>query len=95
MQVFWICAAIVLWAVHFAVLYGYTGLACARGYGHTISWVIAGATLVAFPLTAAIAARGWRERAQFTGWMTGSVAALALIAMTYEALAALFTRSCV
>jgi hypothetical protein len=94
MQVFWICVAIVLWAVHFAVLYGYTGLACARGYGHTISWVIAGATLAAVPLTAAIAARGWRERAQFTGWLTASVAAFALIAMSYEALAAILTPAC-
>jgi hypothetical protein len=34
-----------LWALHFAALYGFTALACARGFAGAVPWVIAAATL--------------------------------------------------
>jgi hypothetical protein len=61
-----ICAGIIIWGVHFAVIYGYTGLACARRPTH----------------------------ARFVEWVSGWVAAFALLAMVLEAIAVLWVPVC-
>ena len=94
MRALWIAAGIGVWALHFAVLYGFTGLACARGWAGAVPWVVAGATLAA---VAALGLAGWRQwprRGEFIGWMSLAVAGLALIAIAYEAVPVLIVPPC-
>lgn len=80
----WMSSGIVVWALHFTALYGYTALACARGLGVSVPWVAAAAT------AAALAAMGWivlrtlPHRAEFNGWLTLAIVGLAVIGVVYE-----------
>lgn len=87
-----ILAGPLLWALHFAALYGFTALACARGFGAAVPWVVVAATLVA--AAAAIAVIATHLSAEFTRWMTASVAALALLAIVWEGLSPLWAPPC-
>ena len=40
-------APVVIWAAHFAFVYGFTGIACARRFGAVVPWVVGFASLVA------------------------------------------------
>jgi hypothetical protein len=91
----WISSGAVVWALHFAAIYGVTALACARAFPHAIPWAVAAATLVAAALLVALILKGRRGRASFIGWMTGAVAALALVAIVYESIGAAVLPSCV
>jgi hypothetical protein len=95
-------AGVIIWAVHFAVIYGFTGLACARRFGASgetwltlVPWVIAVAT-AAGVLAAAVfippAVRANRE--QFVEWVSGWVAAFAVLAMVLEAITVLWVPVC-
>jgi len=90
----WIGSGATVWALHFAVIYGVTALACARAFPSVIPWAVAAASLVAAGLAGALILKGYRQRASFFGWMTGAVAALALIAIVYEALGAAMVPAC-
>ena len=46
------------WALHFAVVYGYTGLACARALDRSVPWVVGVSTLVLGAVAALLFARG-------------------------------------
>jgi len=83
---------VVVWALHFAATYGFTALACARGFGAAVPWVVVAATLVA--AAAAIAVIATHLSAEFTRWMTASVAALALLAIVWEGLSPLWAPPC-
>jgi hypothetical protein len=87
-------SGIALWAAHFAVLYGFTGLACARGFGHAVPWVAGAATLLAFAATAYIALRALPHRGEFTAWMTVAIAGAAATAILYEAVALFIVEPC-
>ncbi|MGQ0544621.1 MAG: hypothetical protein ACT4P3_04710 [Betaproteobacteria bacterium] len=87
-----ISLGVAVWALHFALVYGFTALACARGFGAAAPWVVGAATLVA--AAAAIAIILAYLSREFIGWMTASVAALALVAIAWEGLAALFVQPC-
>ena len=81
-----------LWALHFALLYGFTALACARGFAHSVPWVIAVATLV---LGAAAGFFIWRSpREQFIGWLGAALAAVSLLAMVWQAVPVLIVPAC-
>lgn len=79
----WIASAALVWAAHFALLYGFTALACGRGFGGAVPWVAGGATLAAIGALALIAWRH-RRRGEFSAWLTLALAGLALLAVLYE-----------
>ena len=87
-------AGAVVWAAHFTLLYGATALACARGQGPLAPWVIAIATVAGVATAATIVARAYPRRSDFAQWMTAAVAATAIVAMLWEALAGVVSRSC-
>lgn len=68
-----ISLGVILWALHFTVIYGFTALACARGFGASVSWVVGAATVVA--AAAAIGLIVIHLSSEFTRWMTAAVAA--------------------
>ncbi|MCD6680577.1 MAG: hypothetical protein LT102_07970 [Burkholderiaceae bacterium] len=90
----WLASGIVVWAAHFLVIYGFTALACARGFVPAIQPVIAGAGVVAVALLASIIARGWMSRAHFEHWLSAAIALLALVAVVYETIPAWTLEAC-
>lgn len=94
MHALWIASGIAVWATHFTVIYGLTALACARGYPSAIPWVVATATAAAAMLAIGIFAQGYRNQARFIDWVTAGIALLALVAIVYEAGAALLSPLC-
>jgi hypothetical protein len=87
-------AAVVVWALHFTALYGGTALACARGMPQVVLPAITGATLAAAVALAVIAVRGWSRRAVFEHWLSAALAAVALLAVLWEALPVLVVPPC-
>ena len=87
-------AGALVWAAHFIVLYGATALACARGHGRVAPWVIAIATAAGVAMAATIVAKAYPRRSDFVQWMTAAVAAAAIVAMLWEAVAGIVSRSC-
>jgi NO-binding membrane sensor protein with MHYT domain len=94
MRALWIVSGVAVWALHFMAIYGFTALACARGFPSAIPWAIAIATVLATALAVAIVARHYPRRSEFVHWMTATVAALALLAIVFEALPALWLPAC-
>ena len=97
-------AGALIWAVHFAVVYGFTAVACARGletarvYGIGVVPLVIGAATavcaVAALVTAAaafrVAGRSASEGWRFVRYTTRMIVAFALLAMAWEALPALY-----
>ena len=81
-----ISSGIVIWALHFGVIYGFTALACARGSPGAVPWVIGIATVVAATLAIGIMFAGFRRRGHFESWLSAGIASFALIAIVYEAM---------
>jgi hypothetical protein len=94
MRALWMTSGIVVWAVHFAILYGFTGLACARGYGQAVPWVAGGATLAAIAAMGLIALRTLPRRGEFMSWMTLAIAGLGAVAVLYEAVSLFVLSPC-
>lgn len=94
MHALWISSGAVVWAVHFTALYGFTALACARGFPGAVPWVAGGATLAAVLAMAFIILRGLPHRAGFTAWMTLAVAMLALVAVLYQVIPLFIVPAC-
>ena len=92
MRAVWISSGALVWALHFGVIYGFTGLACARGFGTAAPWVIGAATGVA--AAGAIAIILTHLSSDFTRWMSAAVAAAALLAILWEGLPALMVPAC-
>ena len=84
MRALWISSGVLIWAAHFGALYGFIALACARGFGAAVPWVVGAATLAAFLALAWVARANWRDRREFVSWMALSVAGLALLAVLYQ-----------
>ena len=82
MRALFMASGIVVWALHFALIYGYTGLACARGFGSSAPWVVAAATLLAAVTLIAIILT--HLSSEFTRWMTAMLAGAALIGILWE-----------
>ena len=87
-----ISLGVILWGLHFTVIYGFTALACARGFGASALWVVGAATVVA--AAAALALIVTHRSSEFTRWMTAAVAALALVAIVWEGLPVLLVPAC-
>jgi hypothetical protein len=87
-------SGVIVWALHFAAIYGVTGLACARAAPQAALIGVALATLVAVGALVPIVVSGWRRRAEFESCFTAAVAAFALLAVVWEALPALWVPTC-
>lgn len=80
-----------LWFVHFGAVYGFTALACARGFPHAVPGVIVALTLV---LGAACAWVVLTPKKDFVGWLTAALGAFALAAILLQASPALLVSPC-
>ena len=96
-------AGIIVWAVHFAIIYGFTGLACARRYAESgdtwitlVPWVIGIATAAAFAVALVLLFPVMRSprKAPFVEWVSGWVAAFAMIAIVLEVAAVFWVPVC-
>jgi hypothetical protein len=87
-------SGVMVWALHFTAIYGLTALACARGWGWLVMPSIAASTLLASIAIGALLAIALPRRAQFEYWMSACVAALALVAIVWEALPVLMVPAC-
>ena len=74
----------IVWALHFGVVYGLTALACARGYGQAIPWVIGFATVVAGTTVLVAMRLAWPDRHRFEGGLMFASAGLSLVAIVWE-----------
>ena len=92
-----------VWALHFMAAYGFTALACERGFASVqwlgigvVTWALGAATVIALGVTSVIiVAATWRApRIGFTEWITAGIAALASIAILWEALPAIMVPGC-
>jgi len=88
-----ISAGVIVWVLHFALIYGFTALACARGLPAVVPWVIGGATAIAGGACLALIAREWRRQG-FEAWLALSLDATALLAILWEALPVLMVPIC-
>lgn len=87
-------AGVAVWALHFAAIYAAAALACARDQPAVVMPVASAVTLVAVVVLMSIAWRGWARRARFDYWMSATVAGLALLAVTWEAVPVLLLLPC-
>lgn len=94
MNALWIAAGAALWALHFTVIYAFVTLACVRDAPGWASVVVVVSSVVALVGAVALVVRGYRRRATFHSWLSAGVAALAGVAIVYEALGALFLPAC-
>lgn len=87
-------AGVIVWALHFAVIYGFTGLACARGMAAAVPWAIGAATVAAGAACLLIVGREMDNRQSFTASISAGLAGFALVAIVWEALPVLMVRPC-
>jgi len=83
---------VALWALHFTAIYGFTALACARGFAGAVPWTVGAmsalaALLAVFLLISNLSAR-------FERWMTAALAAFALVAIVFETLTVVLVPAC-
>ena len=91
---FWISAGPTIWAAHFLAIYGITTLACAQGMPAAVAWIVAGATLLAASMALLVLVKCVRQRSEFVRWIGAGNAALALVAILWEALPAFTVPPC-
>ena len=91
----WMAAGVIVWALHFAAIYGITGLACARVMPHVVPWAVGLATLVAAGAAAWIARRGMQRRGDFIDAVAAGLGALALLGILWEGAAIAMVPACV
>jgi hypothetical protein len=89
-----VSAGVIIWALHFAAIYGLTALACARGWGAAMLPALWLATAAAVIASLLVVAAGWRRRDVFEYWLSAAIAGLGLVAIVYEALAILMVPAC-
>jgi len=103
-------APLIIWAVHFLVVYAFTAIACERNFAGTewlglgiVTWTVGGATLIAAAAALAMIWFALRSRpgvalrteiGSFVPWMTAASGALTLLAILWEALPVLFVPVC-
>ena len=94
MRALWITSGIVVWALHFTVIYGFAAIACARGFAGAVPWAIGAATVLAATLTVVIMVRGYARRSEFVHWMATALAALSLVAILFQSAPVLWFPNC-
>ncbi len=109
-RLFWMTSGLVFWAAQFTIIYGVTGVACARGWYHlslfgldVVRASIAFATLLALAATALVFWRAFAARqasaddepsGRFVETVTLWVCGLSLVAIAYNGLPALILPAC-
>lgn len=92
----------IVWAVHFLLIYGFTGIACARGLAQ-VQWLgidavaagILAATLAAIVILAWILARLPKNTTDdFVRWSALGLGMLTCVALVWEALPVFFVPAC-
>ena len=86
-----------IWAVHFAAIYAMTSLLCARGAARgVVVGAVVVVTLLALAATIAVIVTSGKaaQRDGFLPWIATGVAALAALAIVWEALPALLVPAC-
>lgn len=76
--------AMLAWAMHFTVVYGYTAIACARGHAAHIAWIVSVAGVIAAGVAAVVVWRSLDRRER--DWLGAGVGGLALFAIALETL---------
>jgi hypothetical protein len=89
-----ISAGAMVWALHFAAIYGITALACARGSAGPVPWAIGIATIVAVGLVFFLIWISFKDIGAFANWLSAAVAGLALLAIVWEAVPVLLVPAC-
>ena len=84
-------SGVIVWALHFTAAYGFTALACARGFGAAAPWAVGLATAIAAVLALAIILSNLSS--EFTRWISAGVAGAALIAILWEGFSAFLVPS--
>jgi hypothetical protein len=87
-----ISSGVIVWALHFGFLYGFTALACARGFPHVVPWVVGGATVAAGLAAALIILKNLS--ADFNRWLAAALAVAALLAILWEGLTVFMVPMC-
>ena len=87
-------SGVIVWALHFTAVYGYAGLACARGWERSVTPVIAGSTALAALAAAAIIVLSWPRRARFESTVAAGLAGFALLAILWEGAGIAFLTPC-
>jgi membrane associated rhomboid family serine protease len=90
----WLASGVIVWALHFAVAYGYTGLACARGWSESVPWVVGISTVIAAVAAAALLLGGLRRRGQFEPALGAGISGFALLAILWEGASILVVPAC-
>jgi hypothetical protein len=88
---------IVVWFAHFALIYGFTGLACARHMSAVVPWVVGVASAAALLALIAVAVpAGMRaaQTAQLQYFLTLGLAGLAIVAIAWETSSLLWIAAC-
>lgn len=83
-----------VWALHFAAIYGFAALACARGLAAGIPWVVALSTLAAAAACIHVLGREMKRGDRFVSWLGSGLAAFALLAIVWEATPILVVKPC-
>lgn len=86
-------AGVIVWGLHFGVLYAMTAYACARG-GSWVQGAVLAAGIVAGIACVFLMVRGWRRRERFEEGVAAGVAALALLAIVWETIPVFLVPSC-
>ena len=87
-----IASGVIVWALHFAVLYGYTALACARGFQHTVPYVVGIVSVVAGLALVLVFLRNLSS--EFNRWLAAAIAAAALVGVLWEAISVFMVPMC-
>jgi hypothetical protein len=95
-----------MWALHFAAIYGFNGIVCARP-GWDWTWLgmpastlgIVASGVLALALVAGFAWKAWCQRAggasrDFIAWFAVGLAALSAVAIVYETLTVWLVPAC-
>lgn len=89
-----LCAGILVWAVHFGLLYGFSSLACAAGSPTLALWGIVVATALALAALSVIVQQGWRQHTRFERWLQAALGLFAFAGVLLNALPVLLLEVC-
>jgi hypothetical protein len=94
MHPIWMAVPVLIWALHFTLIYGFTSLACARSMASLVPWGVALASGAGALAALACLRYAMRHSDGFRGWMTGALAVVTLVAIAYETMGPYFISGC-
>lgn len=103
--VLWAVLGLLVWAVHFFAVYAANALACERAWAGAVPAAVAVATALALaalggvlwaarPALRRAAAEGGEEEPRFSLWLSAATAALAALAVVFQAIPAALVGAC-